>query len=56
MEPKPPKDDLQSAAPPAKKAYKTPVLVTWGTMKDITLTNSGSHSHDGGKKSNAFTS
>jgi len=41
--------DLQSEQPPAKKPYSAPVLVTWGTLRDITQAVGGAGNPDGGK-------
>jgi hypothetical protein len=49
MKTKPPKNDLGSSAPSAKKPYEAPLLKEWGTLKDITLGYSGSSGNDGGK-------
>lgn len=34
---------------PAKKPYSTPVLVTWGTLRDITQAVGATGNSDGGK-------
>ena len=43
------KDDAPSAAPAQKKPYQAPVLIQWGTLRDITQTSGKtSKSSDGG--------
>lgn len=51
MDPKPTKDaDLSSDQPPAKKAYAAPLLMRWGTLRDMTLSaGSTSPISDGAK-------
>lgn len=34
---------------PAKQPYEAPVLVTWGTLRDITQAVGSSGNNDGGK-------
>ncbi len=36
---------------PVKKAYAAPVLVRWGTLRDLTLAVGNRGGSDGGKKS-----
>jgi hypothetical protein len=56
MEPKLPKNDVLSSEPAAKKPYEAPLLKEWGTLKDITLAQSGGKRSDsGGKKGNNWT-
>lgn len=45
MERKTEAEDVETS-PPAKKPYKAPALISWGTLKDITL-GSGSGHNDG---------
>jgi hypothetical protein len=41
--------DRVSEQPTAKKPYSAPVLVTWGTLRDITQKNGNKGNSDGGK-------
>jgi hypothetical protein len=55
METKSPKNDVLASAPAAKKPYEAPLLKEWGTLKDITLSQSSGRKQDGGgnKKNNS---
>ncbi len=47
-----PTDDANPAAEPSpvKKVYAAPVLVRWGTLRDLTLSVGSRGKSDGGKK------
>jgi hypothetical protein len=55
METKSPKNDVLSSVPAAKKPYEAPALKEWGTLKDITLSQSSGRKSDGGKGSKSNT-
>lgn len=50
METKSPKNDVPSSMRAAKKPYEAPVLKDWGTLKDITLSQSSGRKADGGNR------
>jgi hypothetical protein len=44
------------AATPAKKRYRSPTLETYGTFRDLTLTNAAGPNFDGGGGANIYAS
>lgn len=54
MDSKPTNDaGLTSDPSPEKKPYTAPLLVRWGTLRDLTLQVGNRGSGDGGKKNDA---
>lgn len=49
MKAKPLETEVQARAPAVKKPYEAPVLKDWGTLRDITLSNSNQGNSDGGR-------
>jgi hypothetical protein len=47
---KPLRGDDRSPTPPIKKPYVAPVLVRWGTLRDVTQKAGAKGALDGGKK------
>ena len=45
-----PTDEKNEGASPSKKPYSAPVLLEWGTLRDITLNVGHSGNSDGAKK------
>ncbi|CAN5868049.1 hypothetical protein BH11PSE3_BH11PSE3_08140 [soil metagenome] len=56
MDPRSPDStDRSSEQTPAKQPYAAPVLVTWGTLRDITQSVGSSGNSDGAKKGRTRT-
>jgi hypothetical protein len=53
MPEKPVSVDAPSPTPPTKKPYVAPLLVTWGTLRDMTQKVGRHGAADGGKGKNA---
>ena len=43
------RESLQGKENPKKKAYSSPALVQWGSLRDLTRKNGWNGSNDGGK-------
>lgn len=50
--PTPPRPDQDTKDVQAKKPYEAPVLVRWGTLRDLTQSVGARGSSDGGRKGN----